>query len=309
VKGSFQEARYILASLRARYPKEGLIATYLLLKEGDAFFLEGKTDEAVGLYLQTKEKLKGEQWAIAALSLADAYFVKAAREDLEKAEKIYEAVASGAFEGSDITNMRLVTARMALGRYREAYDGMKRFNASHPTSPVRQDMNRISSALFYEWVDSLISKEDHLGAVKIYTETPLSMPFGKKAEMSLKIGKSCRALGLLSDAAKHFDAAAKLGDGAVAEDAMLQLVATYLDQRDIGSAGRLMKAFGTRFPKTKRTDEAGRLAARMAFMNKDYQKSAALPDAGSDPALLAMKADSLVKTGRPKEALASFEAR
>jgi tetratricopeptide (TPR) repeat protein len=308
VKGKFEEARYIFASKRARYPKEGLIGTYLLLKEGDAFFLEGKTTEAVELYLNTKERLKGEQWAIAALSLADSYFVTADRENLEKAEKIYEAVASGAFEGSAITNMRLIASRMALGRYQEAYDEIKRFNASHSTSPLRQDLVGVSSALFYEWVDSLISNEDHLEAVKLFTETPLSMPFGKKAEMSLKIGKSCRSLGLLSDAAKHFDAAVKLGDGAIAEEAMLLLALTYIDQSDIGSAERLMKAFGTRFPRSKKTAEVEQLRARMAFSSKDYQKSADLLKAGSDPAILAMKADSLVKTGRSREALVNFES-
>lgn len=307
VRGNFQEARYIFASLRARYPKEGLIGTYLVLREGDAYFLEGKRSEAADLYTRTKEKLKGESWAIASLSLADAYFVMATREEMEKAEKIYEAVANGGFEGSAITHMRLVAARMALGRHRESYDVIKKFHAAYPTSPLRQDMNRVSSTLFYGWIDYLIMKEDHLGAVKLYTGTPLSVPFGKKAEVSLKIGRSCKTIGLLSEAARHLDTAIKIGDNGVAEEAMLMLANIYLDQNDTGSAGRLMKAFGTRFPKTKRTAEAEQIHARMAFTNKDYQKSAGLLNAGSDPALLAMKADSLARTGKSNEATINFE--
>ena len=308
VRGNFQEARYIFASMRARYPKEGLISTYLILREGDALFLEGKTDEAVTLYSKTKEKLKGEQWAIASLSLADAYFVIATREELEMAEKIYESVASGGFEASAITNMRLVASRMALGRYREGYEDINRFHARYPTSPLRQDMFRVSSTLFYDWLDSLLLKEDHLGAVKLYAETPLSVPFGKKAGMSLRIGKSCRSLGLHSEAAKHLDVAIKIGDGALAEEAMLLLADIYLDQNDSGSAERLMKAFGTRFPRTKRTADVEQLAARMAFRNRDYKTSAGLLSAGSDPALLAMKADALARTGRSEEATANFES-
>ncbi|MBI2400668.1 MAG: tetratricopeptide repeat protein, partial [Deltaproteobacteria bacterium] len=308
VKGKFQEARYIFASMRARYPKEGLVATYLFIREGDAHFLEGKRSEAIDLYSKTKEKLKGEAWAIASLSLADAYFVIATREEMEKAEKMYEAVAGGGYEGSPITHMRLVASRMALGRHRESYDIIKKFHAAYPTSPLRQDMNRVSSALFYNWIDFLIVKEDHLGAVKLYSETPLSVPFGKKAEVSLKIGKSCKALGLLSEAAKHLNIAIKIGDGAVAEEAMLLLAGIYLDQNDSGSAERLIRAFGTRFPRTKRTADVERLAARMAFINKDYKTSANLLNGASDPGLLAMKANSLARTGKSKEATASFES-
>ncbi len=307
VKGKYQEARFIFASMRARYPKEGLLSIYLVSREADAYFLEGKRREAIDLYTKTKEKLKGEPWAIATLSLADAYFVIATREEMERAEKMYLAIASGGFEGSAIANMRLVASRMALGRHSQAYEVIKNFHAKYPTSPLRQDMNRVSSALFYSWIDSLIEKEDHLGAVKLYTETPLTVPFGKKAEVSLKIAKSCRKIGLLSEAVRHLDIAVKIGDGATAEEAMLLLAGIYLDQNDGNAAGRLMKAFGNRFPRTKRTADVERLAARLAFINKDYQKSAGLSSDGGNAALISMKADSLSKTGKPKEATQNFE--
>lgn len=306
VKGKYQEARFIFASMRTRYPKEGLLSTYLVLREADSYFLEGKRSEAIDLYTRTKEKLKGEPWAIASLSLADAYFVIATREEMEKAEKMYLAIASGGFEGSAIANMRLVASRMALGRHSQAYEVIKNFHAKYPTSPLRQDMNRVSSALFYSWIDSLIANKEHLEAVKLYTETPLSVPFGKKAEVSLKIGTSCKELGLLSEAVRHLDIAVKIGDGATAEEAMILLAGIYLDQNDGNGAGRLMKAFGNRFPKTKRSADVERLSARLAFINKDYQKSAGL-SAGSDAALIAMKADSFSRTGKPKEATQNFE--
>ncbi len=308
VKGRHQEARFVFASLRSRLPKEELLSTYLVVREADSFFLEGKTGEAISLYSKTKEKLKGEQWAMASLSLADAYFVLATREEMEKAERIYDAVASGGFEGSAMASMRLVASRMALGRYAEAYEVIKRFHAAYPTSPVRQDMNRVSSSLLYGWIESLIAKGDHLGAVKLYTETPLSPPFGKKAEVSLRIGRSCKEIGLLGEAARHLNTAIKIGDNTVAEEAMLMLAGIYLDQKDASAAERLMKAYANRFPATKRGAEVERIFARMAFTNKDYQKSAGLKADGSEAGLLQIKADSLARTGRPKEATASFEA-
>ena len=308
VKGNFQEARYIYATLKARYPNEAFVSVYLLLKEGDAYFLEGKRKEAIELYSRTKEKLKGEPWAAASLSLADAYYVMATREELEKAEKIYEMVSNGSFDASAITHMRLITTRMALGRFREAYEDMARFQSRYPTSPLRQDMLRVSSTLFYGWVNSLILKEDHLGAVKLYTESRMSMPFGKKAEMSLKMGRSFHALGLFNEAVKQFDTAVKIGGGEIAEEAMLLLASTYLDQSDTNSAGRLIKAFGTRFPKSKRLSEIERLSARLAFTNKDYAKSALVANSAGDPALASMKAASLARTGNAREASVNFES-
>lgn len=307
LKGNFQEARFIFASLRSRYPKEGFVGSYLLMREVDAYFLEGKRTEALELYAKSKEKLKGEPWAITSLALADAYFVTGTREELEKAEKIFEAVALGGYEGSAITNMRLVATRMALGHFKDGYEDIKRFHASYPTSPLRQDMNRLSQTLFYGWIDLLTKKGDHVGAVKLFSETPLSIPFGKKAEVSLKIGKSYSALGLFREAVRNLEAVVKIGNEQMAEEAMLLLANVYLDQRDTGSAERLMKAFSTRFPKTKKTAEVEQIYSRIAFANKDYARSAQA-NAGADPKIASIKADSLARTGKAKEASATFES-
>lgn len=308
LKGNFQEARFQFASMRSRYSKDGFIGSYLLMREGDTYFLEGKRVEAMDLYSKSKEKLKGEPWAIVSLSLADACFVVGTREALEKAEKIFESVALGTYEGSVIVNLRLIATRMAIGRYREAYEDVKRFHASYPTSPFRQDVNRLSQSLFYGWIDALVTKGDHIGAVKLFSETTLSVPFGKKAEVSLKIAKSYKALGLLREAAGNLDTVIKIGTEPMAEEAMLLLANIYLDQNDIGSAERLMKAFATRFQKTKKTAEKELVYARMAFAKKDYSASSAFNGSPGDAAIASMRADSLAKTGRPKEASAAFES-
>lgn len=307
LKGKFEEARFLFASLRARYPKDGLVGTYLLMREGDAYFLEGKKEEAHNIYSKSKEKLKADPWAVAALSLADAYYVIGTREELEKAETLFESVALGGFEGSVITNMRLIATRMALGKFEKAYNDVKRFHASYPTSPLRQDVNRLSQTLFYGWIDSVVKKGDHFAAVKLYSETPLVIPFGKKAEVSLMIGKSYAALGLQREAVKNLETVIKIGTEPMAEEAMLSLANVYLDQHDSGSAERLMKAFGTRFPKTRRKAETEQIYSRISFMNKDYSRSAAIA-AGGDPALSTLKADSLAKTGKIKEASTTFES-
>ena len=308
VRGNYNEARYIYASLKTRHPVDSFVGVYLALKEGDARFLEGKRAEAIELYTKVKEKLRGEPWALASLSLADAYYVMATRDELEKAEKIYKSIAFGSFESSAITNLRLIATQMVLGRFEDAHAVMERFNAMHPTTTLKQDMLRVSSTLFYGWVNSLIQKEDHIGAVKLYKESKMTMPFGKKAEMSLKIGRSFRALGLYSEAVKELDAAVKMGDRETGEEAMILLAWTYLDQFDTNSASRLIKAFGTRFPKSKRTADIERLRLEVAFNNGDYGKSAAVPVGVAEPSLMTMKAASLAKTGNVKEASASFEA-
>jgi len=308
VRGNYNEARYIYASLKTRHPEDSLAGVYLALKEGDARFLEGKRAEAIELYSGIKQKLRGEPWAVASLSLADAYYVMATRDELEKAEKIYESIANGSFEGSAPANLRLIATQMVLGKFEDAHAVMERFNARHATTSMKQEMSRISSTLFYGWVNALIEKEDHLGAVKLYKELKMTMPFGKKAEMSLKIGRSFRALGLYAEAVKELDAAVKLGDRETGEEVMILLAWTYLDQFDTNSASRLIKAFGTRFPKSKRTADIERLRLEVAFNNGEYAKSASVPAGVADPSLIGMKAASLAKTGSLKEASASFEA-
>lgn len=307
LKGRFNEARFLLASLRSRYEKDSLVWSYLLMREADAYFLEGRKDHAVSLYAGAMEKLRGEPWALMSLALADAHFVTGTREALEKAEKIFDAVARGSHEASIVTNVRLIATRVVLGRFEQGYEDIKRFHASYPTSPLRQDVTRLSDTLFYGWIDALTSSGDHVGAVKLFSETQLSIPFGKRAETSLRIAKSYAAIGLKTEAARNLDIAVKLGHGALAEEAMLLLADTYIDQNDINSAERLMKAFGTRFPRSKKTAEKELISARLAFARGEYERSAAVNAAQGDAGLSAMKAKSLARIGRQDDAAGSFE--
>jgi len=305
-RGTWQEARYSYAAIRARYPKQEFIETFLTLKEGDALLAEGKLDEAALLYGRTKEKLKGEEWAIATLSLADAWFSSDNAENLLKAEKLYGSVAGGNFIGSEIARMRLASTRIRLGKFEEAYGDITRFGARYPVSPVRQDMDKLSSVLFYEWLDSLYRKGDHVAALKLFLETPLSIPFGKKADIYLKIGTSSMETGLKSEAVSMLDNAAKMGAPQAAEEAMLLLARVYLSQNDTGSAERMLRAFKTRFPRSGKRAEIAELEARIAFEMGEHARVAGYSGT-ADPELMVMKAESVYRSGRAKEAALLFE--
>ncbi|HBG46099.1 MAG TPA: hypothetical protein DDW94_03825 [Deltaproteobacteria bacterium] len=305
-RGNYQEARYLYGGLRSRYPKEDFMSDFLLIKEGDTLFAEGKAEEAALLYNRTKDKLKGEQWAMAALALADAYFASGEGDSVGKAEKIYETVATGSFASTEVANLRLVAARLRLGRYPEAYGDISRFYAKYPVSPVRQDLEKVSSILFYEWLDSLYRSGDHLGVLKLFLDMPLSVPFGKKAETYFKIGRSSMETGLNSEAVRLLDNAVKMGTGPMVEDAMLLLARVYIAQNDINSAERLVGAFRTRFPKSAKTRELNELDAMIAFEKGEHGTVSRFTGT-ADPRLAAMKAESVFKVGRFGEAAALFE--
>lgn len=305
-RGLWQEARYAYGAIRARFPKQEFLETFLMLKGGDALLGEGKLDDAVLLYGRAKEKLKGEEWAMATLSLADALFSSGSAENLLKAEKLYESVASGSFLGSETAHLRLAATRIRLGRFDEAYGVITRFGAKYPVSPVKQDMDRLSAVLFYEWLDSLYRKGDHVAALKLFLETPLSIPFGRKADIYLKLGTASMQTGLKGEAVNMLDSAARMGAPRVAEEAMLLLVRVYLSQNDTGSAERQLRAFRTRFPKSAKKAEVAELEARIAFEKGEHAKVAGYSGA-SDPELMVMKAESVYKTGRAREAAALFE--
>ena len=305
-RGTWQEARYAYAAIRARFPNQEFLETFLTLKEGDALLAEGKLQEAVILYSRTKEKLKGEAWAISTLSLADARFSSNKTEDLLKAEKLYESVAGGSFTGSEIAHLRLAAARIRLGKFEEANDDVTRFASKYPLSPVRQDIDKLSSVLLYEWLDSLYRKGDHVAALKLFLETPLSIPFGRKADIYLKIGTSSMEAGLNGEAVSMLDNAAKMGTPRVAEEAMLLLARVYLSQRDTGSAERLLRAFRTRFPRSSRKAEIAEIEVRIAFEKGEHAQVASYTGS-AEPELMVMRAESVYKSGRAKEAAALFE--
>ncbi len=294
-RGAWQESRYAYASIRARYPKQEFLETFLTLKEGDALLAGGKLEDAATLYGRTKEKLKGEEWAISTLSLADAWFSSGKAEDLLKAEKLYESVARGG-----------AAARIRLGKFEEAYKDVTGFATKYPVSTVRQDIDKLSSVLLYEWLDSLYRKGDHVAALKLFLETPLSIPFGKKADIYLKLGTSSMEAGLSSEAVSMLDSAAKMGAPQVAEEAMLLLVRVYLSQRDTGAAERQLRAFRTRFPKSAKKAELAEIEARIAFEKGEHAEVVRY-SGPADPELMVMKAESVYKSGSLRQAAALFE--
>ncbi|GEM_PF-3410872 len=305
--GDYAEARSIYRHISAGYPENSFIAVFLALKEGDTLLAEGRSEEALDIYIGTKGRFAGEEWAMAALSLADAYLLSGDAGSIGEAEKLYGSVAAGVFAGSEIAALRLFSARVRLGKFQEGYAALKAFKDRYPLSVYRQDMDLLSSVLFYEWLGSLYKKGDHLAVVKLFLDVPLSAPFGKKAEIFLKVGRSCMAAGLTNEAVNMLDSAVRLGSGQVAGDAMLELTRVYIEQKDTGSAERMLKAFRARFPYDGRQDEVKELETLIAFDKGEYEK-VSRKQAAQEPGAFFMKAESSYRAGRPHEAAALFES-
>src|SRR3972149_2482294 len=79
----------------------------------------------------------------------------------------------------------------------------------------------------------------------------------------------------------------------------------YLSQRDTGSAERLLRAFRTRFPRSSRKAEIAEIEARIAFEKGEHAQGAGYTGS-AEPELMVMRAESVYKSGRAKEAAALF---
>lgn len=307
ITGDFAEARFTFGGLRARYPKNEFLTVFLTLKEADSYLIEGNTAEALRTYSRTKERLKGEPWSMAALSLADGLLAGPENEGVSKAAKIYEAVSNGGFLGSQNAHLRLVNSEMRLGRFSEAIADIEKFLKKYPTSPLRNDFNRLSSQVYYNWIGSLYASGDHFGVVKVYSGFPVSIPFGKKTETSIKVSRSYIAVGLSTEAVKVLDSVIKLGNGPAVEEAMVELAEIYLTQKDTDAAERLINAFRAQYPGSAFSVRADELYSRIAFKKGEFGSALKYAGAKGDARALIMKAESLDKLNRLKEALPLYE--
>ncbi|MBI5587546.1 MAG: tetratricopeptide repeat protein [Deltaproteobacteria bacterium] len=305
-KGNFGGARAIFEKLRVIYLQDALATTFFAIRAGDAYLAEGRKSEAETTYTKIKDMLRDEEWAIASLSLADSLRLGGDNESLVKAEKLYRKVADGKYLGSEVTHLFLIDSLTLLGRFREAMDEVESFPKDFSTSAYRADMQQLAGKLVYAWIDTLYSKGDYAAVAEAGSRYSNQIPFGKKAESSLKVGKSFVALGLYTDAIESLDGATRMGSNSVAEEAMMELGRVYLHQKDTASTDRLYKAFLARFPKSRYASEVNRILLKTAYLEKEYGEVAASMDE-SDPESMFLKARSLAKLDRHASALSLFE--
>lgn len=305
-KGNFEGARSVFEKLRLRYVKDELLTTFFALKSGDALLAEGRKKEAEALYAKTKSMLKGEEWALAALSLADSLVLGEDAEAVEEAGKLYRRVANGGYLGSELTHLSLVRTLTRLGRFSEAMGEVESFPKDFRTSSSRLDIQELTGKLVLGWIEDLYAKGEYAAVVEIGTRYGRHVPFGKKAESFLKIGRSFVASGLYTDAIESLDSASRMGNDRIAEEAMMELGKVYFHQKDTASAERLYKAFLLRFPNTGYADEVERIFTKTAFLEKDYAAVAASKDDG-DPETVFLKARSLARLGQHAPAAGLFE--
>ncbi|MBI2413255.1 MAG: hypothetical protein HYV24_08610 [Deltaproteobacteria bacterium] len=299
----YESARAAYTALKMRFPKDELIEAFFALKIGDTYLLEEKFEEAESLYMKTKARYNGEAWAMSSLAIADLYNMSADQETLEKALRLYGIVAGGRYLGSEITYFRLISTGIKTGRFDETVEHLKKFPQMYPTSPLRIDLPRLYGALVYRWIDTLYKEGDYQGVLNKHYEYGVNVPFGKKGDTYLKVGRSAFGLGLYSEAAGILDNAIKVGGETVIQESSISLGRVYIAQSDPASVERLIRAFLTKYPKTRFKEDADKLLFEAAFLKGDYSSVAASKAVLDTPALLLKKASALGHTGRHREAV------
>lgn len=304
----YDSARSLFTFLRLKHELDPFLDAFFDLKSGDALLAEGRRDEALKAYSKVGDRHKtGEGWAMSSLSKADVLVINKDRGSLSRALAIYDELSKAGLPGSDYASLGLASVQIELGKYEDAMESADRFSSRYPDSPLRAQMNGYRSDAVLRMFDSMYASGDNLAVARLYARHGESIPFGKKAESYLKAGKSFAALGLWPDAVNRLNSAIRIGKDDVVEEAMLTLARVYIQQRDAGSAERLLNGFVARFPKSAHKAQAQAILYKAAFDRGDYEKVALAknPPAGADGLIL--KARALTKLARHKEALAVYE--
>ncbi len=306
-KGEFESARRVFAELETLYRDEHLLTSFFSVRKADTYLAQGLIDEAVESYSGLKQKSKGEQWAVASLALADVFASRPAVDARSRASSLYNAIVDGGFIGSEAAYPGLVKMQASLGKYESAVNHMRRFRFRFPASVFKTVMQDIGGEVIHRWTDELYRSGDYYGVTKVDAAFAGDVPFGKKAEGYLKAGMAASELGLLDTAARHLDMAVKVGQGAVAEKAMIGLARVYLYQNDWHGAGRLLDAYNVRFSKGTLAGEAQRLRVLAASLKGDMNKVASSKADPSDAEAVIIKAHALAGIKRYSEASAHYQ--
>lgn len=319
-KGMPERAREIYTRLHSTYSKDGFLGSFFAVRSADSYLVEGDVKEAVRAYESGLEESggeegeggvgadKGEGAAYLALSLADAYAQFLVEEGegrevmLDKAEKIYADVAGKDGAPKEFALLGLARVEVRRKNYGEAVKTLEAFRAGFSTSDNRFDADDLLGNTICGWIDSLYSSGDHYATVTVSLRHENYIPFGRKAEMSLKTGNSYLNLLLYSDAIEALNSAAKLARGKVAEEALVSLAKAHLGKRDAEGALLALKTLSARFPKTGFGDVLPGLFLRANYMKGDYAGAARVAVPGKDYQAMLLKARSLARIKKHKEA-------
>ncbi len=303
LKGMQDEARKIFYSLGSEFAKkDDYLSAYFTVRASDTFIDEGRRDEAVKGYMSIKDRDKKEPWAMASLSIADVFAKDRAVGGTEKAYAVYEAVASGAYIGSEQAYLKTISMSIDSGRFENASASIKAFQRRFPTSAFQHELYALEGRLSYLWIEALYRSGDYYSVVKVGYTHGTNIPFGKKGDVFLEKGKAFTALSLAEEAASNLDSAVRIGREPVAEEAMLMLGRVYLMQKDIDGAERLFQAFKARFPQSAYMDEVKKLLLDAAFAKGDFAGVVRMDAPKEDPDVLLAKADAYMMLKRDKEA-------
>lgn len=305
-KEEFNKAREVLTHLASRRHGEELLESIFILKKGDTYLAEGKTTEAVEVYLETRKGTVHEGWAVSSLALADVLAAHDSTSSLKQAEAIYGSITSREYLSTEYALINLAKVQANLGKFGLAMANLEKFNQRYPVSALRGDVRDLAGEFTFRWMARMYEEENYYGVAKLGSSYALHIPFGKKADGFLMTGKAYVELGLYPDAVGSLKVAAKVGRGKVGEEATVLLAEIYLEQRDPVAALRLLDHYHENYPKATYADRAKGALAKASFMEGDFERVAALPTFADEADLVFAKAWSLARLGRHKEALGLY---
>jgi tetratricopeptide (TPR) repeat protein len=299
-KGDVARAARLYGALRERFYGDRFLGTFFRTRMGDTLLAEGKTGKARMIYEEEKSGSDGEGWAIASLALADLLLgTEEGTAGLTGAAEIYAEVSGKELFGSSVAYVELARTLSELEEHEKAITALSGFTARFPTSRLRARADDLKRIIAYRWLMALYDGGDWLGMAKLNTRHAYVIPFGRKAETFLKMGRAYVELGLYPDAAGQLNNAIRLGDDDLAEEAMALLAKVYYEQNDSVAVEKLMSTFVSRFPDSPRTREMKGMLLRVFMKNGEYAKASRGFGMLDDGPSLMLRARASLSSGDP----------
>lgn len=257
---NYSEASEIYQNLANLYPNN-IFSPIMWIRFADTFFARGKISAALEIYefIYSKEAVSPIAKAVAAMRMADTYFMTDSIQAQLSNNKLYRAAFGVALENDLIEIGSLSLLKLSLydfenKSYQKSKSVLERYFEYNPKGGRNhnwaQDM--YSQLVELEILDHYHAG-DYLAALTVYLvkNQDERMKF-RNVEVLLRLADAARSLSLLGEAEKILNRVIYLeSNTGMRQEALLNLVELLIERKDLAKASERLRRFNFAYPKTK----------------------------------------------------------
>ncbi len=306
LEGDIRQARLYFERLSLKYSDDPVLGPFFRVRAADTYLAEGRRDDAVLRYNAVKKNFDGEGRAMAELAVADVISSLDDKGGLVDAARLYRGVAEAGYLGSEQAYLGAASTLLRLKKYGQVVALVEEMLSAYPTSNLRDEAYGLKGMAAYGWIRELSRRKDREAAAKVFIALKDYIPYDRRSETYLAVGRAFLSLGLYSEAVNALSGVVQIGRAEFVGEAMVLLGKAYLGQGDLDSAQKIVSYYISDFSLGPYMEEARGVLARILFKKGDYRAVVGMKLDGDDPRMLKLRAASLYNLGRYKKAESTY---